>query len=149
VPTFEREVLAIVCEEPRLLAEYAALIPPERFEHQPLRRVYAALVEGRRDILQPSDVRALFTEDDEASAILATIASADRSITVRFANTDERRAYLDRVIERFAVDDLQRRYRELDSMVNQLVEARQSIPREVRDEYNALAAKLKGAKLKG
>jgi hypothetical protein len=132
-----------------LLGEYAALIPPERFAHPPLRRVYAALVDRRREILQPSDVHALFSDDDEASAILATIASAERSITVRFANADERRAYLDRVIERFAVDDLQRRYRELDSMVNRLVEARQSIPREVRDEYNALAAKLKGAKLKG
>lgn len=144
VPTFEREVLAIVADEPQLLAEYAPLIAPERFEHRLLRRVYGTLIERRRELLQPSDVRALFSEDDEASAMFAALAGAERSVTVCFANTEERRAYLDRVLERFAFDDLQRRYHEVDSMVNRLLEAGESIPRDIRDEYNTLTAKLKG-----
>ncbi len=143
-PSFEREVLAIVLEEPPLLAEYAERIPPERFEHQALRRVYSILVESREELLQPSDVRVLFTGDDEASAIVDAIGSAQRSIIVRFAGSDERRAYLDRVVARFGVDDLKRRYAELDSHMNGLVEANQAVPRDVRDEHSALAAKLKG-----
>jgi DNA primase len=143
-PSFERDVLAIVLEEPLLLTEYADRIPPERFEQQHLRRLYTTLVERREELLQPSDIGALFSDDDEASAILHTIAGMERSVTVRFAGGDERRAYLDRVVARFHVDDLQRRYREVDSLVNRLVEAGESIPHDVRAEYNALAAKLKG-----
>jgi hypothetical protein len=86
----------------------------------------------------------LFSEDDEASAVLSDIAGAERSVTVRFAESDDRRAYLDRVIARFCADDLQRRYREVDSLLNRLHEAGESIPRDLRDEHRTLAAKLKG-----
>ena len=143
-PSFERDVLAIVAEEPVLLAEYADRIRPERFEHPQLRRLYSALVDRRKELVQPSDVRVLFSEDDEASAVLNAIAGAERSVTVRFASSAERRAHLDRVIARFHADDLQRRYREVDSLMNRLHEAGETIPRDVRDEHRALAAKLKG-----
>ncbi len=143
-PSFERDVLAIVLEEPSLLAQYADRIAPERFEQPPLRRIYAALVARRTELLQPTDVRAMFSGDDEASAILDTIAGAERSITVRFADSDQRKMYLDRVVERFRAEELQRRYREVDSLLNRLHEAGERIPREVRDEHHALAAKLKG-----
>jgi DNA primase len=143
-PSFERQVLAIMLEEPLLLAEYAERIRPERFEQQLLRRLYATLIDRRKEVLQPSDVGVLFSEDDEASAVLSDIAGAERSVTVRFAESDDRRAYLDRVIARFCADDLQRRYREVDSLLNRLHEAGESIPRDLRDEHRALAAKLKG-----
>jgi DNA primase len=144
LPSFERDVLRIVLEEPQLLDEYAGRIPAERFEHRMLRHLFATLMEHRKELLQPSDVRALFSDDDEASAVLSALESAERSVTVRFAGSDERRTYLDRVVARFAAADLQRRYRELDSLMNRLVEAGQSVPRDVRDEHRALAAKLKG-----
>jgi hypothetical protein len=131
-------------EEPLLLGQYAHRIPPERFEHRVLQRLYATLVERREGLLQPTDVRVLFSEDDEASTVLSAISGAERSVTVRFVDSDARRAYLDRVVERFEVADLQCRYREVDSLINRLVEAGASIPRDVRDEYAALAAKLKG-----
>jgi DNA primase len=143
-PSFERDVLAIVLEEPGLLAEYADAIRPERFEQGPLRRIYATLIERHKELLQPSDVRMLFSEDDEASAIFHAIAGAERSLIVRFAGSDDRRAYLDRVVARLRADDLQRRYRELDSLMNRLHDAGESIPSDVRDEHHALAAKLKG-----
>jgi len=143
-PSFERQVLAIMLEEPLLLAEYAERIRPERFEQPLLRRLYATLIDRRKELLQPSDVGVLFSEDDEASAVIGQIAGAERSNTVCFADTDDRRAFLDRVIARFRVDDLQRRYREVDSLLNQLLEAGKSIPGDLRDEHRALAAKLKG-----
>ena len=83
-------------------------------------------------------------EGGASSAVVDAIASAERSATVRFASSDERRAYLDRVIVRFHSDDLQRRYREVDSLMNRLHEAGESIPRDVREEHRALATKLKG-----
>ncbi len=144
VPSFERDVLSIVLEEPSLLAEYAERIPPERFSHPLLRRIYAAVAARCKEPLQPTDVRAMFSADDEASAILDTIAGAERSITVRFADTDQRKAHLDSVVERLRLDDLQRRYREVDSSLNRLYEARENIPDELRAEHDALTAKLKG-----
>jgi DNA primase len=143
-PSFERHVLAIMLEEPLLLAEYAERIRPERFEHPSLRRLYATLVDRRKELLQPSDVSVLFSGDDEASAVLGEIAGGERSSTVCFAGSDERRAFLDRVIARFHADDLQRRYREVDSLLNRLHNAGESIPGDLRDEYRTLAAKLKG-----
>jgi len=143
-PSFERQVLAIMLEEPLLLAEYAERIRPERFEQPLLRRLYATLIDRRKELLQPSDVGVLFSEDDEAAAVIGRIAGAERSNTVCFADTDDRRAFLDRVTARFRADDLQRRYREVDSLLNQLLEAGKSIPGDLRDEHRALAAKLKG-----
>jgi DNA primase len=143
-PSVERDVLAVCVEEPILLREYAQQIPSERFEQPHLRRLYATLVDRREELLQPSDVRALLSEDDEASAILDGIAGTERSVTVRFADSEERRAFLDRVVERFRFADLQRRYREVDSLVNRLIDAGEPIPRDVHAEYTALVAKLKG-----
>jgi DNA primase len=143
-PSFERQVLAIMLEEPLLLDEYAERIRPERFDDPLQRRVYATLVDRRKELLQPSDVGVLFSGDDEASAVLGEIAGGERSITVCFAGSDDRRAFLDRVVARFHADDLQRRYREVDSLLNRLHDAGESIPGDLRDEYRALAAKLKG-----
>ncbi len=143
-PSFEREVLAIMLEEPILLVAYAKRIPPERFEDRVLRRVYATLVDRREELLQPSDIRALFSEDEEASAVLDAIQGAERSVTVRFAESADRCAYLDRVVERFRAADLQRRYRELDSLLDRLHESGERIPTELREEHRALLTKLKG-----
>jgi DNA primase len=143
-PSFERQVLAIMLEEPLLLDEYAERIRPERFEHPSLRRLYATLIDRRKELLQPSDVAVLFSEDDEASAVLSEIAGGERSMTVCFAGSDDRRAFLDRVVARFHADDLQRRYHEVDSLLNRMHDAGVTIPGDLRDEYRALAAKLKG-----
>jgi DNA primase len=143
-PSFEREVIAIMLEEPLLLDEYADLIRPERFEHRLFGRVYAALIDRRKELLQPSDVRVLFSGDDEASGVLDAVLGAERSATVCFAGSDARRAFLDRVIARFHAADLQREYRELDARMNRLVETGELVSQDLRDRHRALAAKLKG-----
>jgi DNA primase len=143
-PSFERQVLAIMLEEPLLLDEYAARIRPERFAHSLHRRLYATLVDRRKELLQPSDVAVLFTDDDEGSAFLSEVAGAERSTTVCFAQSEDRRAFLDRVVARFDAEDLQRRYREVGSLLDRLHDAGENIPGDLRDEHRALAAKLKG-----
>jgi DNA primase len=143
-PTFEREVLAIIADEPLLLREFAAQIPTASFTSASLRRIYATCVEHREGLLQPSDVLALFAQDDDASSTLTGIMSAERSATIRFKDSDERRAHLERVVARLASGDLERRYKELGARIDRLFEAGERVPTDLRDEHAALSKKLKG-----
>ncbi|MBV9407587.1 MAG: toprim domain-containing protein, partial [Candidatus Eremiobacteraeota bacterium] len=138
-PSFEREVLSIVLDEPSLLGEYADRIPPERFENPRLRRVWETLRSHARSLVQPSDVHAVFAGDDDAAATLASVSGV-----VRFADSEERRAKLDRVVARFARDDAERRYRELGERIDRLFEAGEPVPTDLRAQHAALAAELKG-----
>ncbi len=143
-PGFERDVIAIALEEPRLLAEYAERIPAERFGDPLLRRVYGQLRERAGELVQPADVFALFSDDGDVSATLASIAGGERSRIVRFADSDARREHLDRLLERFAADDRRLRFRELDARMNALLEAGEPVPPDLREEHSALVARLKG-----
>jgi hypothetical protein len=137
--------LAIFVSEPGLVAEYAGRIEPERFGEPSLRRIYARMREQADVLLQPADVFALFSDDGDVSAVLASIAGAERSRIIRFADSEARRAYLDRTIERFAADDRHRRFRELDAQMTALFESGQPVPQELRAEHSALhAARTKG-----
>ena len=138
-PSFEREVLAIVLDEPSLLAEYADRIPAGRFDNPRFRTLWERLREHARSLVQPSDVHALFAGDEDAAATLASVSGV-----VRLADTEERRAKLDRVVVRFARDDAERRYRELDERIDRLFEAGEPVPSDLRAEHAALAAELKG-----
>ena len=138
-PSFEREVLSIVLDEPSLVAEYADRIEPERFGDGPLRRVWERLREHAPVLVQPSDVHAVFAGDDDAAATLASVSGV-----VRFADTEERRAQLDRVVVRFARDDAERRYRQLGARIDALIEASEPVPGDLRADHEALGLKLKG-----
>jgi DNA primase len=138
-PTFEREVLCIVLDEPALLAEYAERIPADRFDQPRFRRVWELLRAQARSLVQPSDVHALLAGDEDAAATLASVSGI-----VRFADSDERRAKLDRVVARFARDDAERRYREVDARLVRHIEAGEPVPTDLRAEHAALAAELKG-----
>ncbi|HEV2643948.1 MAG TPA: DNA primase [Candidatus Elarobacter sp.] len=137
-PSFEREVLCAVLDEPRLIAEYAARIPPERFDNERLRRVWQRMVAEARSLAQPSDVFSLFSEDDDARSVLLSVESVER-----LADSEARRAKLDRVIERLQRDDDARRYRAVDAEITRLFEAGLDIPATLRAEQNALASSLK------
>jgi hypothetical protein len=137
-PSFEREVLCAVLEDPALIAEYAARIPPERFDNLRLRAVWQRMVAEARSLSQPSDVFSLFSEDDDARSVLLSVESVER-----LADSEARRAKLDRVIERFQRDDDARRYKALDAEITRLFEAGLDIPATLRAEQNALASTLK------
>jgi DNA primase catalytic core len=137
-PSFEREVLCAVLEEPALIAEYAARIPPERFDNPRLRDVWQRMVAEARSLSQPSDVFSLFSEDDDARGVLLSVESVER-----LADSEARRAKLDRVIERFQRDDAASRYKALDAEITRLFEAGLDIPATLRAEQNALASTLK------
>jgi hypothetical protein len=146
-PTFERDVIAIALEEPVLIAEYATRIPPDRFGDPVCRRIYDRLWEEAGSLVQPADVFALFSDDGDVSATLASIAGAERSKIVRFPDSDARRAFLDRLLDRFAADDQERRVAELKAQINDLFEAGLPVPSELIAEEQSLRATR--AKLKG
>jgi DNA primase len=144
-PSWETACLAIFVSEPGLVGEYGTRIAPERFAEPALRRIYGRLRERAPALVQPADVFALFSDDGDVSATLASIAGSERSSIIRFGDTESRRAYLDRTIERFAADDRQRRIRELDAEITALFEAGRPVPQELREEHSALhTARTKG-----
>ncbi len=137
-PSFGREVLSIVLDEPSLVAEFGTRIPPEAFENERLRRVWTHLLEHASSLSQPSDAWELFSEDEEARSVLVGVSGLER-----LAGSDDRRAKLERVVERLDRDAAKRRWKAIDDEMVRLSEAGLKIPASLRAEQNTLAATLK------
>ncbi len=141
--SFEREVLSIVLEDPSLVREYGGRIAPGRFRHEVYRRIYSRIVEQADWMRGPADVFVAFNDDDEAHALLSTLGQRDRSSAVLYGDADERRAHLDRVVERLEREDEEARLGELSRSIDELFAAGSAVPEELRTEFKELAAKLK------
>lgn len=141
--SFEREVVGILLEEPSLAAEYADRIDASRFRNDAYRAMYGRIVEASGTLQSTSDVFGLFAEDQASLDVLAALGSRDRSSTVRYGGSDERRAHLERVVDRLQLDDARRRYQELSRLIDEQATAGQPVSPEVRGEFEALVLKLK------
>jgi DNA primase len=141
--SFEREVLSILLEEPGLGAEYAQRISAARFRNEVYRRVYEKVVDAAGALATTADVFGLFGEDQGTLDLLAEIGRRDRSSAVRYGNSEERRAHLDRVVERLRLEDERRRYRELSDLIDERLANGVAVSEELRGEFEALVAKLK------
>lgn len=141
--SFEREVLGILLEEPALGAEYGPLIGATRFRNEVYRRVYERIVEAAGTLTTTADVFGLFAEDQGTLDLIAEVGRRDRSSAVRYGDSQERRAHLDRVVERLELDDERRRYRELSDLIDERLSNGSAVPEELRGEFEALVAKLK------
>ena len=67
----------------------APALPPNASANPSLRRIYSRLREQANVVVQPADVFALFSDDGDVSATLASIAGAERSSIVRFGRHRE------------------------------------------------------------
>lgn len=141
--TFEREALAILIEDPALVGEYQQRIPVQSFRNDMYARVYARMVAQAPHLKTSANVFALFGDDAESFALLTSLGQRERSSTVRYEDSDERRAHLDRVVERLQLDDEKRRYQELSHRIDELVTAGEHVSSDLREEFDALTAKLK------
>ncbi len=142
--SFEREVLAILIEEPALAAESGRRIEPRRFRNEVYRSIYERLLENAERLHATADVFALFAEDTSCAEVLAALGQRDRSSTVRYADSGQRRAHLERVAERLQLEDERRRYQELSRRIDELLTAGQAVSADLRGEFEALVTKLKG-----
>jgi DNA primase len=141
--SFERDVLSIVLEEPALVLEYRERIPADRFKTAPYRRIYSLLAENADRIARSADVFVLFADDNESVGLLTSLGQPDRSSTVRYEDSAQRRAHLDRVVERLQLDEERGRYQELSRRIDEIKMSGQNISSEMFDEFRALALKLK------
>jgi DNA primase len=141
--SFEREVLSILLEEPSLGGEYGERIGASRFRNEVYRRVYERIVEASGMLGSTADVFGLFAEDQGTLDLLAEIGRRDRSSAVRYGDTEERRAHLERVVERLELEDERRRYRELSDLIDERLASGEIVSEELRGEFEALVAKLK------
>jgi DNA primase len=141
--SIEREVIGILLEEPSLAADYSERIPVERFRNGTYRRVYERVVAAGSSLQSTADVFGLFGEDQEMLEVLAELGRRDRSSAVRYGDSDERRTHLERIVERLRLDDERDRYQELSHLIDDRLASGEPIPEELRDEFEALVAKLK------
>ncbi len=141
--SFEREVLSILLEEPALGAEYGRRISPARFRNEVYRRIYERIVGASGSMPTTADVFGLFAEDQGGLDVLAELSRRDRSSAVRYGDTEERRAHLERVVERLQLEDERRRYRELSDLIDDRIADGQEVSQALRGEFEALVAKLK------
>jgi DNA primase len=138
----DRDILMVLLDEPSLVAHYAQAIAPERFTDPIFRGVYEALLARRDDILTSADVFAALGEDRASNELLVGLQKSDRTTAIRFADTAARRAHLDRIVERFATEDDERRKREVENRIAERFSAGQQVPQAERDEYQHLIEKL-------
>ncbi len=141
--SFEREVLSILLEEPALAGEYGGRIDASRFRNEVYRRVYERIVEAADTLTTTADVFGLFAEDQGILDLLAEIGRHDRSAAVRYGDSQERRAHLERVVERLQLEDERRRYRELSDLIDDRLTSGRAVSEDLRGEFEALVAKLK------
>jgi hypothetical protein len=106
-------------------------------------RAYRLLLDHVGELRTAADAFAACADDDEARELLASLGQRDRSSTVRYGDSDERRAHLDRIVERLTHEDEASRYAELSRSVDELFQAGKPVPTELLAEFNALASKLK------
>ncbi len=141
--SFEREVLSIVIEDPALAAEYGERIAPRRFRNEVYRRTYERIVQNAEGLRDTGDVFVLCASDEEATSVLSELGTRDRSSIVRYEDREERRAHLNRVIERLQLEDERERYRELSQRIDELLSGGSPVSPELRDEFDRLVSKLK------
>ncbi len=141
--SFEREVMSIVLEDPALATEYAARIPSSRFRNEIYRRIYERVVEAASTIRTMADVFGLFAEDQAVLDALSTLGRRDRSSTVRYGDSGERRAHLERVVERLQHEDELRRYQEVSRLIDEHLAAGRPVSDELRGEFETLVTRLK------
>ncbi|MDQ2865016.1 MAG: DNA primase [Candidatus Eremiobacteraeota bacterium] len=141
--SFEREVLSIILEDPLLAREYDDRIAAQRFRNDVYRRAYERVVEHADELRDTADVFALCASDEEVAGVFSELGVRDRSSIVRYGDREERRAHLDRVVQRLQLEDERERYRELSGNIDALLSQGHTVSTELREEYDRLVTKLK------
>jgi DNA primase catalytic core len=134
----ERDVLMTLLDEPALVAEYAGKIPQEMFKDARYGRIYETLVGRQGELIATSDVFASFGDDREAVDTLIALQQADRSSKVRFQDSAERRAHLDRIVEVLNESGLDQRLKEFEITIDARLASGEAIPEAERAEYRKL-----------
>ena len=136
--SLERELLQIVLARPEFLPEATENVAADEFDDEELRGAYEQLRDHLRDVARGVNPLTIFADDP----LVGELTHLSLAAPPLSAEEDERRLAL--VLERFARKRLERRLSSIDEEVNALITSGRAVPQPLRDEYNALAASLRG-----
>lgn len=134
----ERELLQLLITRPDLLPKAKGRIDADELDDETLRGVYAHLLAHADDLARGLNPLSIFAEYSNIGD-LTRLALAAPPLS---AAEDEQR--FERVAEHFDQSRRERRLSTVDEEINRLLNAGQSVPKPLRDEYNALAEILRG-----
>ncbi len=135
----ERELIALVLVQPKFLEAVADDIAQDDLADEEMANTYAALLRERDAIARGINPLTLLA-DETNIAELTRLALSSPPLA-----PDEEQQRLERILERFERQRLERRLSSVDAEINRLLTAGKSVPEPLRDEYNSLAATLRGA----
>ncbi|HYK53343.1 MAG TPA: DNA primase [Candidatus Eremiobacteraceae bacterium] len=142
-PSAERELVQLLIVRPALVERAASQISAEEFDDAVMADAYRHLSANRARLVEGMNPLTLFV-DDEVGADLSRLALASPPLTIE---EDEQR--FDRLIERFDRKRMERRLSTIDAELNGLLTRGLPVPDVLRDEYNSLAASLRGSRQNG
>jgi DNA primase len=134
----ERDLLQLILSRPELLAEALESIVPDDLEEPELRAVYERLGDHARDLSRGVNPITLFDEDP----LVADLTRMALSLPPLPYEDDRHRLAL--IAARFERKRRERRLSSIDAEINGLITSDRAVPEALRDEYNALAASLRG-----
>jgi DNA primase len=138
--SIERDLLQLVLARPTLLSAALESVRPEDFPDAELRAAYARLAQHEHDLAHGVNPLTIFS-DDPLVAELTRLALASPPLS---ADEDEHRLAL--IAQRFERVRLERRLSAVDEEINGLITSGGAVSEPLREEYNALAATLRGIK---
>ncbi|HLW37512.1 MAG TPA: DNA primase [Candidatus Eremiobacteraceae bacterium] len=142
-PSIERELVQLILVRPGLLPEAATQIAADDFKDEELRDTFVTLLKRSEEIAQGINPLTVLA-DQPHSAELTRLALSSPPLSLE---EDERR--LARMLDRFERLRMERRLSSMDAEMNGLLTSGQSVPEPLREEYNFLAATLRGSSLQG
>ena len=136
----ERQILAILLEDPELVSDVKGRLGPELFVDGLHRSIFERMLANAESVKSPADVFAIFAEDGAALDVLNSLLyRADKATRDR----ESRQDHLEGVISSVLRAEEERRCLELDREIARLFDSGQVVPRELRDEFESLKLKLK------
>ena len=135
----ERELVALILVKPAFIERAAPRISGEDFADDDMARAYASLVRQRADIGRGINPLTLLADDPNIADLTRMALSAPP------LDAHDEEQLLERLLERFERQRLERRLWSIDAEMNRLLNNGASVPEALRDEYNSLAATLRGA----
>ena len=142
-PSPERELVQLLIARPAFVERAAADVRADEFEDASMADAFRHLTANRARLVEGMNPLTLFT-DDALGADLSRLALASPPLTIE---EDEFR--LERLIERFERKRMERRLSTIDDELNGLLTRGLPVPDVLRDEYNSLAASLRGHRTNG
>jgi len=142
-PSPERELVQLLIVRPALVERAASQISADEFEDTGMADAYRTLSANSERVVEGMNPLTLFV-DDEVGADLSRLALSSPPLTIE---EDEQR--FERLIERFDRKRMERRLSTIDAELNGLLTRGLPVPDVLRDEYNSLAASLRGSRQNG